>query len=73
MTGLQHLSEEYIQSGEICRGRAEELRLRLREERLCEMDRLRLRRRIQILMTMARECRTTGRYLARYYDQKRGV
>lgn len=64
---LMQLSSEYRRSGELCRQRQEELRLRLEREKLCETDRLRLRRRIYILGAMARDSIATSRYLENYY------
>ena len=66
MTLIQ-LSSEYRKSGELCRQRQEELSRKLECEELCEMDRLRLRRRIYILGVMARDSIATSRYLENYY------
>ena len=66
MTLIQ-LSSEYRKSGELCRQRQEELSRKLEYEDLCEMDRLRLRRRIYILGVMARDSIATSRYLENYY------
>lgn len=70
MSGLTELSQSYAASGRACRERARALRRQLREQKqMCEVDRLRLRRRIQILLTMANDCSATARYLARYYHK----
>ena len=66
MTLIQ-LSSEYRKSGELCRQRQEELSRKLEREDMCEMDRLRLRRRIYILGVMARDSIATSRYLENYY------
>lgn len=66
MTLIQ-LSSEYRKSGELCRQRQEELSRKLECGELCEMDRLRLRRRIYILGVMARDSIATSRYLENYY------
>lgn len=66
MTLIQ-LSIEYRKSGELCRERQNELMRRLESEEMCEMDKLRLRRRIYILGSMARDSIATSRYLERYY------
>ena len=66
MTLIQ-LSSEYRKSGELCRQRQEELSRKLECEDLCEMDRLRLHRRIYILGVMARDSIATSRYLENYY------
>lgn len=72
MTLLQ-LSSEYRKSGELCRRRQEELSLKLEREELCETDRLRLRRRIYILGTMARDSIATSRYLENYYGDDKNA
>ena len=64
---LMQLSSEYRKSGELCRQRQEELSRKLEREDMCEMDRLRLRRRIYILGVMARDSIATSRYLENYY------
>ena len=65
---LKTMAVEYAAGGQACRKRAEELRQRLCLEGPGEMEKLRLRRRIQILTTMARDSIATSRYLERYYD-----
>ena len=40
---VAELSGEYRKSGELCRVRAEELGEKLKKEKMCEMDKLRLR------------------------------
>ena len=67
---LKTMAREYAAGGQACRKRAEELRHRLKQEENPEMEKLRLRRRIQILTTMARDSVATSRYLERYYDSR---
>ena len=64
---LNELSEQYRAGGEACRLRAAQLTEVLKTEKLPEMERMRLRRRICILMTMARESAATAKYLKNYY------
>ncbi len=64
---LIELSEEYAQSAELCRGRIAELRSSLADETMCEIDRLRLRRRIAILTSMMRDTLAVSRCLKNYY------
>lgn len=63
---LSELSEQYAAGAELCRGRIDELRRSLGEP-MCEIDRLRLRRRIGILSGMMRDALATSRYLKNYY------
>lgn len=70
---LTQLSIEYRESGELCRKRQNELKQRLESEKMCEMERLRLRRRIYILGCMARDSIATSRYLERYYGDERNA
>lgn len=65
---LKTMALEYAAGGQACRKRAEELRQCLNQEALGEMEKLRLRRRVQILVTMARDSIATSRYLEHYYD-----
>ncbi len=64
---IAELSGEYRKSGEACRIRAEELETRLKREKMCEMDKMRLRRKISMLTNMARDAIATSRYLENYY------
>ncbi len=67
---LKELSAEYRQSGAACRARAAELRRRLEEERMGETQRLRLRRRVCVLASMARDAAATANYLEHYYERR---
>ena len=49
---ISELSAEYRDSAMLCRGRIKELNLKLECEPMCEIDRLRLRRRIAILTSI---------------------
>ena len=54
---LKQLAEEYRENGEACRIRADQLTQLLITEKLGEMEKLRLRRRICVLTAMARDAR----------------
>lgn len=64
---VKQLAKEYRESGEACRLRAEKLMETLKSEKLGEMEKMRLRRRICILMAMARDAISTSKYLENYY------
>ena len=64
---IAELSGEYRKSGEVCRTRADELEIRLKREKMCEMEKLRLRRKISMLTNMARDAIATSIYLENYY------
>lgn len=64
---ISELSAEYRDSAMLCRGRIKELNLKLDGEPMCEIDRLRLRRRIAILKSMMRDTIAVSRYLENYY------
>lgn len=68
---VAELSGEYRKSGELCRVRAQELDAKLKKEKMCEMDKLRLRRKIHMLSTMARDAIATSRYLENYYGDEK--
>ena len=67
---LTELSAEYRQSSELCRARLVELNERLASAKMCEMDRLRLRRKAAMLETMLRDTAAISRYLENYYGGK---
>ena len=70
---LKELAMQYRSNGEACRIRAEQLTQLLKTEKLGEMERMRLRRRICILNTMARDAIATSKYLENYYgDDENG-
>lgn len=64
---LIELSAEYNESALLCRRRIAELNRTLSDEPMCEIDRLRLRRRIAILTSMMRDTLAVSRYLENYY------
>lgn len=64
---LKQLAEEYRENGEACRIRADQLTQLLITEKLGEMEKLRLRRRICVLTAMARDAIATSKYLYNYY------
>lgn len=69
---LAELSAEYRSSAQLCRVRIAELRQKLADEQMCEIDRLRLRRRICILTSMMRDTLAVGGYLENYYKHSEG-
>lgn len=64
---LIELSEEYYGGAQAIRRRIAELKNSLEDETLCEIDKLRLRRRICILTGMMRDSMAISRYLKNYY------
>ncbi len=67
---LTELSIEYAHSAQLCKTRIAELKARLETEEMCEIDRLRLRRRIGILTGMMRDTMAVSKYLKNYYGGK---
>ena len=64
---LIELSAEYNESAQALKCRIAELSKQLNDEPMCEIDRLRLRRRIAILTSMMRDTLAVSRYLENYY------
>ena len=64
---LIELSAEYNESAQPLKRRIAELNRQLNDEPMCEIDRLRLRRRIAILTSMMRDTLAVSRYLENYY------
>lgn len=64
---LIELSAEYNESAQALKRRIAELSRQLNDEPMCEIDRLRLRRRIAILTSMMRDTLAVSRYLENYY------
>lgn len=64
---LIELSAEYSESAQPLKHRIAELSRQLDDESMCEIDRLRLRRRIAILTSMMRDTLAVSRYLKNYY------
>ena len=67
---LSEMAVEYRKSAELLRTGLKKLKLQLETENLCEMDRLRLRRRILRLEAMLRDTAATAYYLENYYGGK---
>ena len=65
---LHELSMEYRESGEMIKGRLGELETLLQGEPLTRTEELQLRRRINMLTSMARDAIMTSRLLLHYYD-----
>lgn len=70
---LIELSEQYRDSAMLCRDRLKELNKALAQDRMCEIDRLRLRRRIAILTSMMRDTLAVSRYLENYYGDDKNA
>lgn len=66
---LTQLSREYMQSAQPIRLRLHELNEQLRTQHMCEMERMRINRRICVLTTMLRDTVATARYLENYYGR----
>jgi hypothetical protein len=66
---MKEMAAQYRGGAEALQRRAAELRARLRGPGLCEMDKLRLRWRIDALMSMYRDARDTAVLLEKYYDR----
>lgn len=64
---LSKLAAEYRLSAAPIKERIAFLQNRLKTDKMCEMDRLRLRSRIDTLYTMYRQALETAAYLERYY------
>ena len=64
------LAKEYRESAQLLKGRIDELKELLTKENLCEMDKLRIRVRIEKLSTMYRETMETAVTMERYYDRR---
>jgi len=65
---LKELAGEYRAGAAALKTRAAELRIRLKSER-GSMQRLRLERRIDMLLSMYRDARDTAAKLEHYYDR----
>ena len=68
---LIELSKQYRQNAGIIKERVDMLKKQLETENLCQMDKLRLRVRIDRLLSIMRETNETALYLERYYDRKK--
>ena len=67
---LSQLAEEYRYSSSLVRDRIEHLKSRLDNEPMCNMDKLRLRIRIEKLSSIMRQDNETALFLERYYDRR---
>ncbi len=67
---LIELSGEYYEGAQALRRRIAELKSRIETEPMCEIDRLRMRRRICILTGMMRDSMAISRYLENYYGDE---
>ena len=65
------LAKEYRESARLLKTRIGELRLILRNEELCEMEKFRLRGRIDALSKMERDVTEIAVLLERYYERGR--
>ena len=64
------LAKEYRESAELLKGRINELKETLAKEKLREMDKLRIRVRIEKLSAMHRETTDAAVTMERYYDRR---
>ncbi len=67
---MNELAREYRQSALLLKTRIAELRHQLLTKNLCEMDKFRLRGRIDTLSKMEREMNEIAVVLERYYDRR---
>lgn len=67
---LQELAASYAESSALCRKRAAELNEAVSDPELSEMERMLLRRRICVLLGMARETGGVSKYLATYRGEE---
>ena len=65
------LAKEYRESGQLLKNRILELRYKLKTEDLCEMEKFRLRGRIDALKKMERDVNEIAVVLERYYERGR--
>jgi len=66
---LSELGTDYRRSAALLKGRITELKRTLAETNMCEMEKLRLRVRIDTLSSMYRDVCDTAVYLEHYYDR----
>jgi len=67
---LNHLAAEYRDSAALLKERICQLKDNITVGNYCEMEKMRLRRRIDILSTMQRDTSEIALYLERYYDRR---
>ena len=68
---MTELALEYRRSGLLLKTRIAELRQKLKTEEMCEMDKFRLRGRIDTLVKIEREVNEIAVFLERYYERGR--
>ena len=64
---LKELANEYRESAAMLTDRIKELTAKAADKNICEMERMRLRRRADILKTMYYDTVKTAKYLEGYY------
>ena len=67
---MQELAMEYRESAALIRGRITELKSELQAGGMCEMEKLRLRIRIETLGSIYREVSETAVFMEKYYDRR---
>lgn len=67
---LQQLAIQYRESASLIKGRINILKETLQKEKLCEMEKFRLRVRIDTLNSIQREVTETAVFMERYYDRR---
>ena len=67
---LTELANEYRESAALLTERIKELREKAAADNICEMERMRLRRRVDMLKTMYYETLETAKYLEDYYGME---
>ncbi len=68
---MTELAMEYRESGLLLKTRIAELRQKLKTEDMCEMEKFRLRGRIDSLSKIEREVSEIAVFLERYYERGR--
>ncbi len=66
---MRELAIEYRESGEMLRGRIDELKSKLSSEKLCETEKFRLRTRIEALRSLFREVNEVAVFMEKYYEE----
>ena len=67
---LKELANEYRESAAMLTERMKELTLKASAGDICEMERMRLRRRVDMLRTMYYDTLKTAKYLEGYYESE---
>lgn len=67
---LTEMGAEYRVSASLLKNRISELTSTLKTKPMCEMDKMRMRARIDGLMSMYRDTSETAIVLERYYDRR---